>query len=349
MPDLNADTVIAPETTSSPDVIGSMSDSERQTWRMTGTLPNLSDAPDSSDAQTSTDAASSPAQPVAQAASTDASAPPASESGTPKKANAETRKAELAAEIQALLKQRDQLRADVASPAPRPSASPDVPAASSPAPQSRTLQSVIASPDLSRPPLSDTEFFTEFQDATVADYTRYVTRDELMRARRDDEAQRQVETSVSRFRSKMDAVVKVDPKLMDRLPASLDVHPLELMPAGQQPGPLNYALQEILDADAPVAAKLLAHLIDHPEIVNTIQRGSARMAIRTIAQIEARLESSPVPPAAPAATPVSLAPPPPTTLGTKPAQPADEIADAIKSGDVARYRELMNRKDMARA
>lgn len=325
-----------------------MSPEERQTWRMTGTLPNLSDAPDV-DAQTSTEADSSPAKPVEQAASTDASTPPASETGTPKKNTAETRKAELNAEIKAMLAEIDTLKATRESLRARPSADTDVNAAPSPAPQSASLEAVITAPDLSRPMLKDAEFYERFPDASITDFMRYTARYEFGAVEQAKSAQQAQRSRVEFYNKAITKAVDEFPNLESRVPTVLrDVAPVELLKPGEAAGPLNYAMQEIWNSDK--AGQLLIHIADHPDVLTKIQQSrSAAETIRTIAQLEARLETASVSPPAPAGNPVSLAAPPPSTLGKKPAQPADELTDAIRTGDFARYRELQNQKELKRA
>ncbi len=110
--------------------LGSLSDAQLDSWRLTGELPAAT-------LPVSTTEGSTPPEPAAQAASTDASAPPVSETGTPARPNAETRKAALKAEIDTLLQERARLRGEldgIRSGTER--RAPDAqPAASSPAPR----------------------------------------------------------------------------------------------------------------------------------------------------------------------------------------------------------------------
>lgn len=331
-----ADETVAPAP-ASQDALNAMSGEERANWRLTGDLP---EAKPSTTSDVSAD--SSTAQPDAQAASTDATPPAASEPATPKKANAETRKAELNAEIQALLRQRDEIKASLSS-APRPTASRDVSADSSPAMQPVSLESVIDAPDVTAPLVNETAFYTQFPDATVADYLRYVASYQAERV-----AYRQVQTQTLRQREAAFAerASKVSLEVAEKLPPEiLSATPVELMAPGQRPGLWNYAVQEILNS--PVADRLFAHLADHPEVVREI--GATRDqadTIRTIARIEARLDAAPVP-SQPVVKATTSAPPPPPTLGRKPAIPSDEVDEALASGDVGKYIRVMNQREMA--
>lgn len=344
-----ADETVAPAP-ASQDALNAMSGEERANWRLTGELPGDARSLDedrhghsSGDFKPSdVSADSSTAQPDAQAASTDATPPAASEPATPKKANAETRKAELNAEIQALLRQRDELKASL-SPALRPTAPPDVPAASSPASQPVSLESVIDAPDVTAPILREDAFYAQFPDATVADYMRYAASYQAERV-----AYRQVQTQTLRQREAVYAerAGKVSPEVAQKLPVEmLSAKPVDLMGPNETPGLWNYAVQEILDS--PVSDRLLAHLVDHPELVRQIgETKNQAHTIRTIAQIEARLDAAPVPPQ-PVVKTTTSAPPPPPTLGRKPAIPSDEVDEALASGDVAKYIRVMNQREMA--
>jgi hypothetical protein len=344
-----SDAVLTPAAPASSDVIGAMSDSDRHAWRMTGDIPKPDPAGTEPAHTSDVTQESSSAAPDAQAAEIAASQPPTSEAGTPKKHNAETRKAELNAEILALKAQRDALKSEVESSARRPTAPPDVKAESSPATQPVSLDSVIANPDVARPMLSEEAFYTQFPDASVGAYVRYAARYEHRLASFE---QQQTQTLRSREAFYGETAAKVaaeSPDIIAKLPPQLlGAKPVDLLEPGEAPGPWNIAVHEILSS--PEAGRLLAHLADHPDVAQKIGASRTQQeTIRIIAQIEARLASAPVSPAAPAAIPVSLAPPPPATLGKKPGQPADELADAVKTGDFARYRELQNNKDLKSA
>jgi hypothetical protein len=341
-------TTDTPVTPSSSDVIGALSSSERQNWRLTGELPKTSAVeaqPPASESDVTPE--SRPATPVDQAAEIAASPSPASEPGTPSKPNAETRKADLAAEILALKAERDAIRSEIQSSARRPTAPSDVSQESRPASQPVSIEQVIASPDLSRPMLEPEQFYAQFPDATVAAYQRYVARYEVRSERQEIE---RTQTLRQREAAFAERAAKVSPDIAPKLPPEmLAAKPLDLMtPDDGQPGVWNVAMQEVMAASD--TARLLEHLAATPADLQKIaMTRSEAETIRTIAQIEARLETAPVPPPAPAGNPVSLAPAPLHTLGKKPAQPADELADAIKTGDFARYRELQNRKDLKSA
>ncbi len=345
----------APVSTGSTDVLAGMSAEQRQSWRLTGTLPSApsdSASPPSDSESSLSTAESTPAEPVEQAASTDAPHPPASEPGTPKKANADTRKAELKAEIEGLLKQRRELQELIArESALRPSPGSDGTAASSPAPAGQTLAQVVDAPDLSAPALSDSDFFARFPDAQAADYYAYRARYEVLRERQVWERGQAQQSLKTRFAERMAETIQADPAFWSKQdPRVIALKPLDLLEPGERATPLHYAAQEIVTLAHP--ARVIAHLTAHPELLESIQHGTPAGAIRTIARLDATLatpSATPESSAGPSGPPVSLAPPPPATLGKKPAQPVDELTEAIRRGDFTRYRELQNRQEMKRA
>lgn len=352
---------LAPPPADAPDVLGSMSATERSHWRLTGELPSASSQDASAvsgDSSTETEsspeasplsddpAASSPAAPADPATSTDVPSPPASEPGTPPKRNADTRKAELAAEIQALLKQRDALRAEVQ--AGRPTAPVDVPPASSPGIQPVSLETVIARPDLSQPMINEETFYQTFPAATIDDRFRYVSRYEALRLQQEAEQVQSVRARERFYGSKAAQVNEQHPDVLSRLPEALrSAKPVELLDAHEAPGPWNYAVQEILLS--PEAGTILAHLADHPEDVAKIAATrTPHETIRSIAHLEARLSSSSVPLSPGAVKTASSAPAPVHTVGKKPSAPVNDVQAAVAAQDFARYRSAMNAQERAR-
>jgi hypothetical protein len=329
-----------------PDALSKLTPSERTTWRLTGELPAT--PPDTGAAAAapdlSTDADSSPAEPATQVASTEASQSPASKPGTPKKANAETRKAELQAEIKGLIAQRDALRSEVAPPvSSRPDPVPDAPAASSPAPVS--MDQAILSPNVSSPALTESQFFERFPDAGLSDYVRYAARYEVKREQQETNRAATIHRQASAFRQVVDAEIASDPDFTSVLnnPAIAVLKPLAMLQPNETAGPLNVAAQEIIES--PNAAKLLRHLHEHPEVMQAIRNGSDRDAIRIVTQIDARL-SAPSVPTQPVVKTTTSAPPPAETLGRKPQAPVDDVQAAMATGDVRAYMRAMNRREV---
>lgn len=321
------------------DALSRMSDTERSHWRLTGEFP--ADAPagaPAADDPSSPEAESAPAAPAEQATSTDVSAPPASEPGTPKKSNAETRKAELTAEIKALLRQRDALREELAPPKP-PAETPTTEA--KPAP----LATAIEHPDPASTALPEDAFFAQYPQATVGDYARYLARYEIARVRAEESATRDRDARLQTFKTRLDAVLKDEPEFWSQQHPRVRALPtLDQLRPGETPTALHYAGQEILLAERP--ADLIRYLSEHPEELDRIQTGSWADGIRAIARISAQLDRPSVPePVTP--RPTTAAPPVPTTLGSKPAVSVDDAEGAVAAGDFRRYRSAMNRKEGA--
>lgn len=342
---------ITPPTQTSPDVLASMSVEQRGQWRLTGQLPTTpAEAKDSTVepqapvTRSDAPADSSPAEPVAQVDATASSTTPASEPGTSKKkANADTRKSELAAEIQALLKQRDDLKAEVRQGAARPSSIPDAPAASSPAPtMPLTLESLVDRPDISRPPIGEAEFFQQFPDATVSDLADYRASYRIQKADAQKVRQSARDSAIEKFHSAIKPSLEADPvgfkAKMDRLP-----DPISALGPTDKAGPLNYAAEEVFQSSMP--AKLIEHLDANPEIIAKMETMKPVEVIRTIAKLEAALDTTSSTPTSPVAKAITSAPSPAVTLGSRPSAPADEVAAAVAAQDFARYASLKNAQE----
>ena len=327
--DLLTDAPSTPPADSSPApisgqaVLDALSDTERQSWEQTGELP-VKDAP----------ADSSPAVPDAQAASTEAPAPPASEAGTPKTKGAESRKAELHAEIQTLLQQRAQLREELARQSPPPK--PDV-RASSPAP-------VSDAPLLKDFTARIGQDFETYEDANQAfldardDYRSTVQQ----RAAAQERYRQEVDTAVRTFAERRDAAIKADPQWSEKVaPSLLHLKPHFLEPDVPRRPDHDLAEGILLSEHAP---KVMEYLTAHPETLKTLLQSPAYAIYRELGRIEAAL-TSPVPPPAetsPVPKPLSSAPPPPVVLGTKPSVTDQDWEAAVKRGDFSAYERAMN-------
>jgi hypothetical protein len=336
---------VASDTIPSTPSLESLDSSQFDHWRMTGELP-------SSDSSAETPPAdSSPAKPAEQADQTESLRQPASEPGKPSKPNAETRKPELENDIQTLLQRRAALRAEVeAEERRRESLRPiqdATPAESSPA-TAKSLLETIQSPDIDRPPLTDTQFFELHPEATMVDLARYATQYQTLSFQRSQRAQQEQGGRVDAYTAKMAEAIAADPQFWSHIdPRLMNVTPSDWLPSGATRTAANDLAQEILTSAAPAA--LLKHLTANPEELHRLLASPNAVALaRGIGRIEASLTST-APQPAPAGDPVSLAPPPSPTLGKKPAQPVDELAEAIKSGDFARYKELTDRKELRTA
>lgn len=293
---------------------------------------------------------STPAEPAEQVeAKPNASEvkPPASESGAKRKTSdpeKDERYHELLADRARYRADNERLQQQIdALMAGKPTKS-DAAAESSPAVD---VESVITSPDVSNPELSEADFFAQFPDASYGQYARYIARYAVM----SDRASAKVLTDKERRQQAYDNALKTDPAFSkDALHEKLrDLPSMDELPPGQAPTMLNLLMQEVrVSPDAP---KLLKHLSAHPEIVERIA-GLTNVGdlFRAMGRLDAELElasASEKKPAPPAPKPTSAAPPPPITLGTKPAVPADDVESAVAEGNFSRYEAAANRRDLA--
>jgi hypothetical protein len=291
-----------------------MSSAQVAEWRKTG------DAPKDAVAE------SSPAEPVEQVASTEAVAAPASEAGQPtKKKNAESRKQELQAEIDGLLKTRAQLRAEVQ--APIPVSRPDVhPAVSSPA---------AAFPDYDtwstqQPPGSDVRY-----ERYSAEFTLDVAAqkaDAYQAQQRMQAEQREAEEVKQAYLSQAEAFVQDHPDYWSKVnPITRDV---PSTPTTEVMG------NAIARSSAPT--KLLYHLGTHREEFQRIVNLPPGRAVYELGKLDAVLFGSSVPPVS-----RTSAPPPVDGLSTRAVAPVDDVDAALASGDFSRYKAAQNARDVA--
>ncbi len=307
----SAESSPAPEPIVTPS-LDRLTDVERQTWRKTGSLPDAS-------------AVSSPATPD-QATSTDVSITPASEPGSPAKPpkkNAESR-------IQELLADRARLTAELA--AAKAPAQPQTPAASSPAP-------VPVEQDF-----PDYDAWMTTQPENRQTYERYIDarathvyRQEQAADRQrqaDEAAQREHAGIVTTFQQRADAFVA------DHADYGATIAPVV---TANLLLPMRDALEDVI-ARSENGPRLLYHLGSHLE---EFQRLTALPPAQAAYEL-GKLESIFGQPAPPVAKHLSSAPPPPPTLGSKPASPVDDLEAAIKRGDFATYKLAANKRAIGR-
>ena len=329
-----ADSSPAPEAVPAPVPLDSLTKDQRDKWRLTGERPSTSDVP----------ADSSPAPASDSPASTEASSVPASDAGKPSKSrrsNADTRKEELNAEIQALLKQRAELRQEVSRPAPAAVPAASAPAAGTPDP---------LMPNVAQPMLSEATFFAQFPDRPYGDYTVYAARYAVEQARHEDrqraqmqERQREIASRGQAFQERM---TSADPDIWTKvLPDIAALKPVDALSPQEPVTIANIVAQEIFIS--PIAPKLAIYLTDHPEDYRRLLTLSADGVIREMGRLEARLESGATP--QPTLKTVTDAPPPPPSIYQRAAPPVDEVEAALAAGDFPRYKQAMNARDIAAA
>lgn len=338
-----------------PGNLDALTSDQLSQWRTSGMAFPTPDAPktepapspDSSDEPTPADSA--PAVPDSQAASTEATPPPASEPGKPPKKNADSRKEELRRDIESMLAERAALKAELEADRARLQTrppGPDVTAASSPAPD-RSLPETIQSPDIDRPPLTEEAFFASFPGATVGEFARYAARYEILTDRRMTDAAQVKVGRAKAFEARIAEAITTDPDFWAKQDRRLaEARPVDTLRPDEPVTPWNVLAQEILVADNPVG--LIQHLSAHRAEIDALLAERTPVALaRRLGRLEASLTTTASPPA-PAGNPVSLAPVPPLTLGSKPAtKPVDELEEAVRVGDVATYIRIANAREIA--
>jgi hypothetical protein len=273
-------------------------------------------------------AESTPAEPGDQAASTEVVAPPASEPGTPApKKNAESRKQELNAEIQALLAQRAQLRAELEAQ-PRQPQRQDAPAAPSAVPVGEKFPDydtwITAQP-------AEAQSYEDYIDARAAHV--YEQRQHAERTRTEQEtAEREERTRLDTYRQSAAKFVAEHADYWDVIKPITDTPPSET--AG--------AIGDVITR-ASNPPQLLYHLGQHLDEFARLLTLPPTMAVYELGQLAGSLT-------APASTPIpqqSRAPAPPTTLGRRAVEPADQLESIVASGDMVRFKALRQRERLA--
>lgn len=293
-------------------------------------------------------AESAPAPSRDAAPSTEGLENEASEASTPQKPKSKVaqRTEELDTEIAGLherLAERARLRQQLAAPEPeRQRTTDEKPAATSTATPS--LQQLLDRPDLSRPPLGDTEFFGAYPDASVSDLVAYRSRYEWAQQSRVGAIQAQRDGRLHAFVERRDKAIAEDPTFRESLDRRIDaLVPVDLMPAGQIAGPLNVIAQEIYESEHSVA--LMRHLSANPKELDAMQTMGPREIVRAIGRLEAKV--SVVPPQPVVKTTTSAPKPASVSLGTRNSAPADPANAALAQKDFRRYMAEKNRQEGA--
>lgn len=305
---------------------------------------------------------SSPAQPAEQATSTEVTEA-ASEAAKPRK-NAEDRIKELlakekAATARAEAAERRIQEAETARNQPKQDERTEP--ESRPAPAKLTYPPELLSYDAYAEKNPEATY-DEYQDArTDFRWQHHKAADDQERQLRDHQ-QRRSESErqrVEQFTSQISDAKKADPEFLNTLSDAVKgLKPFAALER-QQDGRLRdpetgrYVLpgyaaitEEILSS--PVAAQMMRHFTDHPEDLDRIAKlPSSRAMLKAFGKIEARYEKQDSETETPP-KPVTSAPRPPTTLGSRPSAPADPIEAAVRNDDVRAFREERLRQKKAR-
>lgn len=276
---------------------------------------------------------SSSAEPAEQAASTDASSAPASEAGTNRRRNADTRVQELLTDRARERDRADRAERELAQFRQPAQPSTDAPpAGSSPAAAPAAFPSYDAY--LATHPDTSYEEYLDQRADFRADQTYRARKAEEQQAAERAQLSRTQQERATKFQERITAVTATDPDFIARIsPDVLALKPFDALLPGERPSALNAIAEELLSS--PLAPQLMRHFTDHPEVLQHLGTLSPRELLREMGKLEA---SFPDANAAVPLTPVTGAPAPPTVLGTKPAAPANPADAAVASGDVAAYR-----------
>lgn len=292
-------------------------------------------------------AASSAAAPAAPASSTEERSTPASEPGTPaapaSKPNADTRKQELAGEIDQLLARRKALRDEIeqderrrdtlrTSAGSQPAAASTTPPPATPAatPTKAEWERFKAMPDA--PQLKDFENYEDYQLALtvfVADKRDADRQTRAQEATTQAEHERALAKVADTWRTKVD---KAKERHDDFVKVALEA-PTDIQPGSTIDG-------WILESEE--GAEVLYYLQSTKGEVARINALSPVQQVRELMKIEAKL-------AAPPPKHVSSAPAPVTTVSGRGNEPTDPMTAAIASGDTAAYRRLKREQRLAAA
>ena len=279
-------------------------------------------------------------QPSEKAADTAASVKPASETGDPSgsghQGNAETRKAELRAEIDALLKQRADLRRETAPPA----AAQALPA-SQPAPKAEGEPQYA---DFEADPATYPDPYAAWMDARfewrAAQAEARATR--AVEERLQQEAStRELKQRTSTLQSRIDAAVTADPTLRERiLSDQFDAVPSSLL-QDAPPMPQNDLAEALLNFEQP--ADLMAYLSEQPKELALLLTSPDRGMFREhLGAIKARMGA----PKRTAPKTITDAPTPPSTVGTR-HESGTSLDVALKTHDQAAYNAERRRQRLA--
>lgn len=304
-------------------------------------------------------AASSPAQPVEQAASTDASPDAASETAKPAKTDTkgldarETAVRERLARLKDDLAETTRLERELASRQARlqtpETPKPDAAAESSTAAAKRVFEQYVNDPKAPK-----LESYDDY-NAWAIDMMDYVTdrkldaRETQAQQRSAEHAkQRELDSAVQTSSQRVKAFAEKTPDFESRVrPELLNIVPVSALKDGDPIGPHNFIAEQMWRSEYP--GELALHFSEHPEEFQALMALPDPAAItRRIGRIEARFESSnpdrqsretkPVPKTIPDADEL------PVVIGKKAPVTTSDTEAALKSRDFSAYERARKRE-----
>lgn len=303
----------------------SWSDEEHSKWLSEGVVPGSEGSASSSESEGDT-----PEKPSAESepAKTETGAEKSQEKG---KSNAETRKAQLAAEIQELLDARRALRQEVdgikaGKAAPQPGSQPAPPEY----PSKRPV----------KPKLDQFETYEQYE---VAD-EKFQEEMGLWAAGVRIESERAAAARYQQERQERQASEARDATWVKRREDSTKRNPDWDKVVSASDAPLNPPMNVFI-RNSEVGPDLAYYLAKNPREAGAIAAMGPIDVHRALTRIEDRISEGIK---SPKGRMITASKPPGTTLGGTNKAPADAAEDALAAGDEGRYIEEMNRRDAAR-
>jgi len=324
----------APESSSAPvtpsDRLARMSPVETAAWRKDGTVPGL-EAPVASsqgdgDPGDETDLGETGEAAAPAPVSVDPAASAAGKALNRQKQTAQQKINELSRKVYLL---EGELAGVRSTPSSRSAAAGEVPPLAPPA--------SAASADPDEPKEEDFETYGAFVRATATYATRLAQQaDRAERAQQQGQAQRSEVAKA--YDARVEAFAAAHPDYLDVITQQTAVMPTPLL------------AEAVLHSE--LAPELAYHLNTHLDEYRALIALPPALLLKALGKLESRLEAAA--PASAAATTAALtpnhvtrAPAPPVTLGSRPAEPADDVERAGARRDVGAYIRTMNAREAA--
>jgi len=307
------------------DRLARMSPVERQTWRKTGDVPGtaVEAQGDGDSGEAVEDHSVAPAAtPAPGAPGADASA--AGRTLAKRKQTAQERINDLARKNYTLEGELNALRAQLTPSPSRPAAAAEVP----------PVANVPARASSADPDEPQEDNFATYKEYVVAaaDYRIAVAR-KADRAERDRDVQQQQRQELATAHdARIATFAATHPDFEDVIRTQTEVLPTPLL------------ADAVLHSDLP--GEIAYYLNTHVEEYRALVALAPGPMLKALGKLEQRLEAS-SPAASPVLKRVSGAPSPPTTLGARPASPADDVEAAVARGDVGAYLRNANAREIA--
>lgn len=308
-----------------------MTHEQRSEFRRTGNMPEP--------AKTEPSAESAPAD-KSEAEETEVSAAetsPASEAAKPKqeppRSNAQSRKAELTAEIKELLKQRDTLKTEVSKPTPKAESSP---AKFTPSPRYTRIEPTIdAKNEDGTQKYATYEEFTKDLGRWSAEQLLAEQRAEAQKLAQQREIQSKINDAKTRYEN-FDETIK--PALTA---ITQDANIPQVVKAMFNDSEVLPDLLFTLGSDAKELASFIEMAANNP--------GKAlRYIALTESLIQSELESKSAPKEVPAKPQTTAAPKPPAEVGGRATTPHDALVAAAEANDFRSFKAESNRRALAK-